>query len=330
MRRDRTAASLSYTALEASWTTSYRPVPAPRRTGRDHSSPDRRGLPDRARERLLRRGRIRARDCTPLAPPGARGRGDAPGEDRDSHHGQPGAFHRHRPAWHHGVLDPPRCRRRADRRQLDRRAPVARRRLRRRVCVHHVPPRDPGRARAEGDRPRPQGGDSALGGAADRGRLHHLVPDRVVLPGVRECHDEARGHPAGAGRDHRALGRGDPHDRRSCGGDRGDRGRRAGDALQGVRLRRQGGVRRHGAAARGRGALDRPAARGMSRRRDGSSVHALPRLSRLARHRRGHPPHPRPHARGQRAGGVRQGERGGAAPPGALRAGDEGPRGAVA
>ena len=99
-----------------------------------------------------------------------------------------------------------------------------------------------------------------------------------------------------------------------------DRGRRAGDALQGLRLRRQGGVGRHGAAARGRCALDRPAARGMSRRRDGSSVHALPRLSRLARHRRGHPPHPRPHARGQRAGGVRQGERGGAAPPGPLRA----------
>ena len=43
---------------------------------------------------------------------------------------------------------------------------------------------------------------------------------------------------------------------------RRDRGAGAGDALQGLRLRRQGGLGRDGPAARGRRALDRPAARG--------------------------------------------------------------------
>ena len=73
-----------------------------------------------------------------------------------------------------------------------------------------------------------------------------------------------------------------------------DRARRAraagaGDALQGLRLRRQGGRGRDGAAAPGRCALDRPAPRGVPRRRHRLSLHALSGLPRDARQHRRHP-----------------------------------------
>ncbi len=75
-----------------------------------------------------------------------------------------------------------------------------------------------------------------------------------------------------------------------------DRGRGAGDALQGLRLRRQGGRGRDGAAARGDRDLGRPAARGGARGRPRLAVHALPGLPRVDRRDRRHPARARPRA----------------------------------
>ena len=73
-----------------------------------------------------------------------------------------------------------------------------------------------------------------------------------------------------------------------------DRARRArgpgtGDALQGLRLRGQGSRERDGAAAAGGCALDRPAPRGVPRRRHRLSLHALSGVPRDARQHRRHP-----------------------------------------
>ena len=72
--------------------------------------------------------------------------------------------------------------------------------------------------------------------------------------------------------------------------------RGAGDALQGLRLRRQGGRGRDGAASRGDRDLGRPAARGGARGRPRLAVHALPGLPRVDRRDRRHPARARPRA----------------------------------
>ena len=159
-----------------------------------------------------------------------------------------------------------------------------------------IPARDARRARAEGHCADEERGDGTLGGVSDRGRLRHLLPHRVVLPGVRQRDDEARGHRAGAGRRHRPLRGGHPPHHGARRGDRRDRGRGARDALQGLRLRRQGGRRRDGASAERRGVVHRAAAGGVPSRRHGGALHAVSRVSRFPGQCHRHPPHPRPHA----------------------------------
>ena len=104
-----------------------------------------------------------------------------------------------------------------------------------------------------------------------------------------------------------------------------DRAGRARDALQGLRLRRQGGVGRDGAAARGGRHLGRDGARGGAARRARVALHALPGLPRVARRDRRDPPRARP-----RLGAARQrhrrGRARGAPAPRLRRARDEGSR----
>ena len=109
-------------------------------------------------------------------------------------------------------------------------------------------------------------------------RLDPAALDRA-RPGpvrARPARRRARGVLGGRAEDARA-----PLD-----GDRRDRGRRARDALQGLRLRREGGGRRDGAAPAGGRALDRDAAGRGAPGRDPLAVHALPRLPRQPRRRR--------------------------------------------
>ena len=212
-RRLRPAAALSYTALEAFWKTSCRPVRAPRRTGVTILLEViavllivlANGFFVAAEYALVTARRSRLQE---LADNGMR-RAKIAIRIMDS------------PVRFIGTVqlgitafDPPRYRRRAARRQLDRRAAVARRRVRPRVRLRHIPARDARRARAEGHCADEERGDGTLGGVSDRGRLRHLLPHRVVLPGVRQRDDEARGHRAGAGRRHRPL-RGHPPHRRT-------------------------------------------------------------------------------------------------------------------
>ena len=104
-----------------------------------------------------------------------------------------------------------------------------------------------------------------------------------------------------------------------------DRGGRAGDALQGLRLRGQGGRGRDGPAAGGGGDLDRAARGGGPPGGPRLAVHALPGLPRLGRRHRGRAPHPRPDR-----GALRARDRIGLArrprPPGVHGSRDEGPR----
>ena len=129
---------------------------------------------------------------------------------------------------------------------------------------------------------------------------------RIAAAGVR---------PAGAGRDgRRALGGGAEDARQRVDRARRDRGGRAGDALQGLRLRRQGGLRRDGAAARGGRALRRPAAGAGAAGRARVAVHALSGLPRLARRDRRRAPRARPD-RGDARARDRVGAGRGPAPP---------------
>ena len=151
-----------------------------------------------------------------------------------------------------------------------------------RVPHPHVPPRRDRRARAEGGRAR----------YSERTALAVSTPVRIffvvcaadlaapALDGVAA----AGVRPAGAGRrGSRALGGRAEDARQRVDRARRDRGGRAGDALQGLRLRRQGGLRRDGAAARGGRALGRPPAGGGAPGGARVAVHALPGLPRLAR-----------------------------------------------
>ena len=139
--------------------------------------------------------------------------------------------------------------------------------------------------------------------------------------------DPARARPRAAGRRGRRPLRGRAEDA-ALALDRGgrDRAAGAGDALQGLRLRRQGGLGRDGAAARGGRALGRAAARGGARGGDRLAVHALPGLPRVARRDRRHPARARPvlgaaRPRASPACSSRSSLR-----PALHRPGDEGPR----
>ena len=97
------------------------------------------------------------------------------------------------------------------------------------------------------------------------------------------------------------------------------------DALQGVRLRRQGGLGRDGSAARRRRHLDRDGAGGGAARRARVAVHALPGLPEVARRDPRDPARARPHLGAARQH-PRRGRARGAPATGLRRAGDEGSR----
>ena len=88
---------------------------------------------------------------------------------------------------------------------------------------------------------------------------------------------------ARARRDDRLHARGHPPQRRRRRGRRRAPGGRGGDALQGLRLRLEGGLGGDGAAAGGGRDLGRHASRGGARGRRRLAVHALPGLPRVAR-----------------------------------------------
>ena len=109
-------------------------------------------------------------------------------------------------------------------------------------------------------------------------------------------------------------------------GERERRGRagRGGADLQGLRLRRQGGARRHGPRPEVvMISVDLPAA-GVPRRDRRLAVHALPGVPRLGRRDRRHPPRPRP-VQGALRPRDRQRRHRGAAADAVLRPGDQGP-----
>ena len=113
-----------------------------------------------------------------------------------------------------------------------------------------------------------------------RGVLHRLQAADLAAPALDRV-DPARARPRAARRRARGALRGRAaHAALELGRAGRDRARRAGDALQGLRLRRQGGRRRDGAAAGGGRALDRPAGRGGAAGRARVAVHALPGLPR--------------------------------------------------
>ena len=104
---------------------------------------------------------------------------------------------------------------------------------------------------------------SGRGAARDPARLAReaRLSARVAPPGLRERRVAPLRRPACARGGRRPHGGGHPPHRRRGRGHGRDRGGRGGDALQGLRLRRQGGARGDGAAARGRRPLGRPSAR---------------------------------------------------------------------
>ena len=164
-----------------------------------------------------------------------------------------------------------------------------------------VLPRRRRRARAEGHLARPLGADGAARLAARAPVLLRLQAADLV-PAALERADAAPARAGAAGGRGRRLLRGRAEDAARALDRRGRaRGGGAGDALQGLRLRRQGGRRRDGAAARG-GRRSPPTCR----RRNASAgarlaVHALPRLPRDAGAHRRRPPPARPPERDERA-----------------------------
>ena len=149
------------------------------------------------------------------------------------------------------------------------------------------------RARPEGGRAAEGGGARARARGADRRALARVRTRRLGAAALVERRAaRARGQ-ARAGRDDRVHARGHPALGRRRRGRRRDRDGRGGDALQGLRLRREGGGGRDGAAARRRRALDRAARRGGAAARARVAVHALPGLPGVARRHRRDPPRPR-------------------------------------
>ena len=164
----------------------------------------------------------------------------------------------------------------------------------------HLPARRDRRARAEGHRARPPRADRARRLDAGALVLHRRPAADLAAAGV-DGPDPAHARPRAARRRARgALGGRAAHAALELGRAGRDRARRAGDALQGLRLRRQGGLGGDGAAARGGRDLDRAAGPGGAPGGARLAVHALPRLSRVARRHRRRPAHPRPDRRDAR------------------------------
>ena len=194
------------------------------------------------------------------------------------------SLHRHGAARDHRVLHRPRCDRRAARRALPRPCAGADRLLHPRLRRRDIPARHARRARAQGARAHEERNPRSLERAPPRGVYivtYPLVwilqrsanPFTSMFGSSRACRSRDRGR--GGDTDDGRGGRG--HGRHP-------RGRR-GDALQGLRLRGQGGARGHGPAARGGRDLHRPASAGVSRGGHRLPVHPLSGLPRLARRR---------------------------------------------
>ena len=209
--------------------------------GARHRAPD---APHRAARR--RATGARARPCSITRRPAALHRGDAA-----RRHGSR--------SWHR------RPRRAACSRTSSTRARGGRR-VHPRAPHHHVPPRRHRRARAEGARARALASGSRspssppVRASSSLSKPLIWVLQRVDRPRPRAARPRAARRRGGVPLRGRAADARLALDRA-----RRDRGGGAGDALQGLRLRRQGGLGRHGAAARGRRALGRPAARGGAR-----------------------------------------------------------------
>ena len=194
-----------------------------------------------------------------------------------------------------------------------------------RVPAPDVRARRDRRARAEGDRARALRGHGARARRAGPRVLHDVRAARLgaaPLDRVRAADVRARAARRRGRRDVRGRAAHAAHPLDRAGRDRAGRARHD---REGLRLRRQGRRRRDGAAPRGRRDLDLDAAGGGARRGDRLAVHALPGVPRDARRRRRDPARARPLLRD-----VREGPRGGAArraaPSGAHRPRDEGPR----
>ena len=190
----------------------------------------------------------------------------------------------------------------------------------------HLPARRDRRARPERDRPRPSRADRARRFDAGALVLRRLAAADLAAPVVDDA-DPAHLRPRAARRGARGpFGGRAAHAALELGRAGRDRARRAGDALQGLRLRRQGGLGRDGAAPRGRRDLDRAAG---ARGAPGSArvaLHALSGLSRVARRHRRRAAHPRPDRRRCTSEGSRNVNMEDARPPGVHGSRDEGAR----
>ena len=157
-----------------------------------------------------------------------------------------------------------------------------------------VLPRRRRRARSEGSVAAVLRADRAARRDA-RARVLLRAEAADLVPAALERGDAAPARARGAERRRRRLlgGRAEAAPRALDGRGRA-RGRGAGDALQGLRLRRQGGVRRDGAAARGGRRRRGHAAGGVPAQGARLAVHAVPGLPGVARahHRRPAPARP--------------------------------------
>ena len=239
--------------------------------------------------------------------------------------GRAGPLHLDRPGRDHGRRDRARRDRRAARLALLR-LPAPRCRLRDLLRRADVPQRRARRARAEGGGAAARGDARARARGADRLPLARLRADRLGAAALRERRPaRARGE-AGARRDDRLHARRHPSLGRRGGGRRRDPDGRGGDALQGLRLRREGGGRRDGAAARRRRPLGRPPA--------GAGAEARARVARTRATRSSASRSTTSSGSSTSARLVsalndhthRLGRDRGAPPPGVRRPGDEGPR----
>ncbi len=197
---------------------------------------------DRARQRVLRRCGVRARDGETIAPRGSC-RGGKPARTRRArHHGRARPLHRDGPARHHVLLDSPRRRRRAARRARPRSGTGDRRCVRPLVRHRHLPARRRSasscRRRSPSTRTsrqrsgwrfpsRPSTSSCTRSSGFSRSSANAVTRLFGIWPApagiVTHTEEELRLIVA-AGRGHRS-----------------DRGGGGGDALQGLRLRRQGG-----------------------------------------------------------------------------------------
>ncbi len=277
-------------------------------------------------ERGIRGRGVRARHLAAHPDQRARARGEPPRAGGAADHGRPAAVHRRDAARGHDRLAGDRRARRAGARKGVRAAACKRARRRARAARDHVPARRDRRARAEGDRARPSRGDGACALGAGPGLLHRVLAASCGCCSARRRSCSGLLGPAAArGRARRPLGGRAAHAALELGRAGRDRAWGAGDALEGVRLRRQGGRRRDGAPARGGRDLDRPDARGGAPDGDRVALHALPGVPRVDRRDRRHPPHPRP-LRGDPGGHRHRREARRAPAAGVDRARDEGSR----